>query len=837
MSCYASIGKNIIVMGDINLHLDKPSDRDVAKFNSILQSFGLVQHVNEPTHVCGHILDVVITRETDRSVSDVIITDPGLSDNSGKTAKDHFAVVFNAKAAKPAPIRKTVSYRKYKSIDLESFKADIMKSDLLGQITEFSDADDLVDAYKTEMSDLIDKYAPLRTKCITLRPSCPWYTEDLHNAKHLKRKLERKWQKTRLTVDHEIYREQCAIVNKLLKQARVDYYSDKVLSCGSDHKSLFKVTKHLMNGPTEVALPSGKSSDELAQGFSDFFISKIETIRHDIAQQTTQSDINTETLPKINDELLNISLANFRPTTNAEVKKIIQTSASKSCELDPMPTSLLKSCLNELLPILTKIVNLSMESAVVPISFKKSYVRPLLKKTSLDQNMLKNYRPVSNLPFISKVLEKVVSVRIDDHLTQNNLHEPHQSAYRKFHSTETALLKVQNDILQSLDKNDVTILVLLDLSAAFDTIDHKTLLHRLENDFLIGENSLKWIASYLTDRYQTVCVNDKLSAPVKMNFSVPQGSVLGPKFFTMYTKPVGDICRRHGLYHHFYADDSQLYLSFKPLDQTMKAGTIVRAENCLKDIIDWMNCNMLKLNTDKTEVIVFSSQRNSKHVENIKVNVGSSIITPSGCVRNLGALLDSKFDMEQHVNSVTKSCYAQIRKIGHIRQYLTADATKTLVNSLVTSRLDYCNALLYGISKSSLHKLQIVQNTAARVITRTPRYNHISPILKDLHWLPVHARIEFKILTHTYKALHGQSPAYIRDLLEVYQPRRSLRSMDDSVSLVVPRSRTVTFGDRSFVTTAPRLWNSLRRDLKEAPTLSSFKKMLKTHLFIQTYGH
>ena len=271
--------------------------------------------------------------------------------------------------------------------------------------------------------------------------------------------------------------------------------------------------------------------------------------------------------------------------------------------------------------------------------------------------MLKNYRPVSDLPFVSKVLEKVVSSRIEEHLISNNLHEQHQSAYRTFHSTETALLKVQNDILQSLDKNNVTVLVMLDLSAAFDTIGHKAMLHRLEDMFGIAGKPLEWMTSYLSGRYQTVTIDGKLSEPVLMNFSVPQGSVLGPKFYTMYTNPIGAICKRHRLKYHSYADDSQLYLSFESTDQVTRDEAILQVEACLKDILSWMQANMLKQNADKTEVIIFTSERNAGLVNGISVTVGDSNIKPSSCVRNLGAWLDSRMDMEQHVNSVCKSCF------------------------------------------------------------------------------------------------------------------------------------------------------------------------------------
>ena len=447
---------------------------------------------------------------------------------------------------------------------------------------------------------------------------------------------------------------------------------------------------------------------------------------------------------------------------------------------------------------------------------------------------MKNYRPVSNLPYISKVLEKAVDCQLERHLSDNSLHEERQSAYKQFHSTESALLCVQNDILCSLDRNEATVLVMLDLSAAFDTIDHHTLLCRLEQHFGIIGKPLQWMKSYLNDRYQTVCIGGELSKPVHMTFSVPQGSVLGPKNYIMYTKPVGAICRKHNLKHHFYADDSQLYMAFEPREPMSRDEILQRIEACLNDIVSWMNKNFLKLNADKTEVIVFVPRRSK--VDDITVRVGDAVIKPSSAVKNLGALLDSNLDMEQQVNSISRSCYMQIRHIGQIRKYLTVDATRSLVNSLVTSRLDYCNSLLCGSPKYILNKLQNVQNTAARVISKTSRYSHITPVLKELHWLPVHIRVQYKVLTYVFKALHGQAPVYIQNLLSVYRPRRELRSQNESLILVVPRARTTTYGDRAFMTAAPKLWNRLPDKIRNSETLPVFKRALKTHLFTEWYS-
>ncbi|XP_053405136.1 uncharacterized protein LOC128558892 [Mercenaria mercenaria] len=393
------------------------------------------QHVLEPTHVAGHILGVVITRDTDDIISNVEVVDPGLTDSNGKLTRDHFAVSFNARVSKPAPIRKTVTFRKMGSIDVKAFKNDLNSFTFLGQDDAVTDLDEIVNSFNSNLTLLVDKHAPVKTKTIVLRPTCPWFNEELHDAKHIKRKLERNWRRTKLTIDHQIYREQCGVVN-------------------------------------ETVLPSGSTSKELAQAFSDFFINKIDKIRDGInvkirCQQVPWNEEQTDQIKYFED---------FSPASKEEVKRIIIKSASKSCELDPIPTWLLKECLDELLQPLTKIINLSMEQAYVPKMFKSSRIRPLLKKQDLDVDILKNYRPVSNLPFVSKILENVVDARLENHLCLNGLHEEYQSAYRKFHSTETSLLKVQNDILQSLDCNNVTILVLLDLSAAFDTIDHGTLI-------------------------------------------------------------------------------------------------------------------------------------------------------------------------------------------------------------------------------------------------------------------------------------------------------------------------------------------------------------------------
>ncbi len=189
--------------------------------------------------------------------------------------------------------------------------------------------------------------------------------------------------------------------------------------------------------------------------------------------------------------------------------------------------------------------------------------------------------------------------------------------------------------------------------------------------------------------------------------------------------------------------------------------------------------------------------------------------------------------MTAHVSRICSAAYYHLRDISRIRPFLTVDTTECLVHAFVTSRLDMGNALLYGIRQDQLQRLQRIQNSAARLVTRTDRRHHISPVLKQLHWLPVEQRVRYKLLLQVYRALNGLAPAYITDLLQEHIPCRALRSASRSL-LVIPSSRT-TWGDRSFRRAAPHLWNSLPANVQQAPSLPAFKDGLKTHLYLTAH--
>jgi len=521
------------------------------------------------------------------------------------------------------------------------------------------------------------------------------------------------------------------------------------------------------------------------------------------------------------------SLDNIHLTTQDEIRKIILKSPNKSCQLDPLPTWLLKDCIDILLPLITTLINRSLIEGMVPIELKRAVIRPLLKKPDLNTDEHKNYRPVSNLSYISKILEKVVGKRIDAYLLENDLYDSFQSAYRTGHSTETTLLKVQSDIAEELDKGSTVALVMLDLSAAFDTIDHDILIKRFEHSYGITSKALSWMKSYLTDRSQCVCVGESFSKYVKLCYGVPQGSVLGPRMYCLYSVPVGNIIRQHGLSYHIYADDTQLYIKVNTtaLNQTKRS-----LELCLADIDDWMKNNLLKLNQDKTDFILFSPRRNADPRLVFEITLDNTKIKTSDSVRNLGIEMDCHLTMERHISKIVRTSNYLLRNMWHIRKFLNKKSCKTLVQGTITSRLDYANSLLYGLPQHQILKLQKIQNSAARLITKTRKREHITPILKDLHWLPIRMRPIYKILTLTHKSIHSTSPDYLSDMLKVYHPARPLRSQN-RLLLTIQDSNQTKYSKRSFRHSAPHLWNKLPQDLRDIVEFDIFKRKLKTYLF------
>ena len=289
---------------------------------------------------------------------------------------------------------------------------------------------------------------------------------------------------------------------------------------------------------------------------------------------------------------------------------------------------------------------------------------------------------------------------------------------------------------------------------------------------------LNWFTSYLSNRSQRVSIDGVLSEKFKLDCGVPQGSCLGPLLFVIYSSKLFQIIEKHLPNVHCYADDTQLYLAFKPGNDNDEVAAFRALESCIAVIRRWMLSDKLKLNLDKTEFLIMGTWQQLAKIKIENLCVGDCRVTPSStAVKHLGSWFDSRLNMLTHIDKTCSSAFYHLHNIRRIRKYLTHQSVESPIHAFVASKIDYCNGLLYGLPSSHILKLQLVQNDAARLVTGSPRVCYITPVLISLHWLPIKFRVNYKIVLLTFKCLHGLAPKYLADLISVNSaPRCNLRS-------------------------------------------------------------
>ena len=649
-----------------------------------MAAHGLVQHVQSTTHNGGHILDVVITRG-DSAVSSLLVDPPSLS--------DHSLIVGQLESTAVVGVEEILSVRRrrWRQFDPDAFSRELQQSVSASLQSPPTDVDEWFACYDGLMRSLVDKHAPFTSVRARRRQSAPWYDADCRAAKSRLRKVEKRYRRTHTAESAAEWRQQTQTVRSLFQSKYSAHWSNAFVSCKGDTRALWSHVERLLHHHTSP------SSSLTVDDFANYFRTKVGNIR-----KSTSGALQPVIALRSTDVL-----ARFESVTVDEIIRLLGKSPSKQCSLDVIPTWLLKNAASQFAPLLCALCNSSLQSGKLPTSQKHALVYPRLKKASLDTGDPASYRPISNLSFISKLVERVVASRFVRHVEKNELFPPNQSAYRQHHSTETAVCIVHNDIVRAVDRGHVTAMVMLDLSAAFDTVDHQVLLEVLQNRFAVTGVTLDWFQSYLSSRTQTFEFERSQSATYPVDCSVPQGSTLGPVKFISYTEDIISIFEHHNLKHHMYADDIQLYTDIALGDVSI---TLQQLCDCITDVQDWCASRRLQLNDIKTDLVWFGSHANLAKLNTVNRSllIGNVVIQPATAVRYLGVQLDSKLTLKQHVNKIASSCYYQIRRLRQISRFVSREVMMQLVSAFILSRLDYCNCILAGLPKSTLSTLQRV---------------------------------------------------------------------------------------------------------------------------------
>ena len=749
-----------VFVGDYNLHIETLSNsyrcsnltqhevkkkREANAFNCILQNNDLEQLIDVPTHDIGGTLDLLIIQNEGIKINFWEVIDQGIVCES-----DHFPIIFTIKGRPLVSENKfTFTYQDFTSLNKQLFVKEFADTNILSN-AESMNVTDMVLKLNNDLATIIHKQCPTQTKTVIKRSTSAkqWYTDSLRDLKCEKRRSERAWLNCKCFTHREQY-------DKLLRKYKVacdverrKHFTKSIDDCQDDAKALHKTVKNLMGDTESSILPSAKSNKDLADQFGNFYSDKIVKLRKEIDETrsiTTNDIIYTNDICKEN---LNSTLSEFCFTSQEDTRKLIRSLNNKHHPDDPIPVWLLKEKEDVFIPVIQSMINKSLiHEAIFPATLKHGTVRPIFKPQKDDTEIHNNYRPVTNTPFLSKLIEKAASNQITSYLEQNNMFPSHQSAYRKQHSCETVMVKIVDDIQQSLSEKKMVMLVLLDMSSAFDTVDQDILLYKLEHHFGISANVLQWLRSYLKGRTFSVRIQNVNGKAYLLIYGVPQGTILGPLLFVLYIHDIVLIGEKYGVSVELYADDSSWYYSFSPLSERSLA--IENINKCMCEIKSWMELNYLKVNFDKTETLFLSNPLyHSVFYDKIFCTIQGEDFANDKIqsAKSLGVYLDNNITMNRMVNECVKTCYFNLKKLGGVRRLLSQDVKLKLVMSYVISRLDFCNALYANISKTLLNKLQKLLNACIRFVFNLQNRMDVHECCKVLHLLPVKYHIMFKLL-------------------------------------------------------------------------------------------
>lgn len=811
------LGNSIFVLGDLNCNLlsDGPERRAL---HNTCNELNLVQIIESPTRV---------TVNSESLIDVILVSTPSLVKSSGvmqTSISDHYPVyvVLKLNTSKSPPC--SVILRSFRNYDPTLFALDIAQS--FGSfnclLDQLHDVNDQVKTFNNYFSYVLDRHAPIKNIKIKNR-STSFVNREIKEAMRIRDKLHHLFYQTRTHTDWINYKSCRNTVKAMLRTSEKTYIRNQIHQCKCNSGALWKVIHHILPSK-EISKPIyTKDTEKLAEEFNTFFLSVGETTAQAVKQLAENNNIQQYICqaPAINlkqpDEPFE-----FKLISQEDVRRIITAMpTNKSPGPDKVNMRVIKDSLPHIITALTSIINNSLLTSTYPDAWKLAEVIPILKDG--DHEIASNNRPLSLLTILSKVCEKVVLNQFSDYLQAHNKLSPHQSGNKSLHSTETLNIFITDTILQAMDQKKLTALVLIDLSKAFDSICHEILLKKLE-DIGASPSATRWFRSYISGRSQYVKIGPSKSTSQVITHGVPQGSILSPLLFSIYTNDLPKATNDCLL--ESYVDDSKVLLSFSTNN---KLEAKAKLEEDLIRVTSWCCSNSLLINADKTKFLLFgSSQLLNTFTEDFSLNFLDRTLHPVISAKDLGVIMDVHLKFDEHISKSVSSCMSKLCQINRIRHFLDQETLTLIVQSLVLSKLFYCSSVWSGTAAKNIKKLQLIQNFSARIITNTHKYDHITPVLKELKWLPVDRNLVYRDTIQTHKCLNGLSPLYLSE--KFYQRdsihQHSTRNRND---LSIPMFQTST-GQRSFHYRAVKLWNNLDNTLKSIKNIKLFKVELKKHL-------
>ena len=802
--------KETIVIGDFNVDWNLKPKRK--KLNTILNKVGFKQLMDRPTRITNRsqtIIDLIISNQPQRIKKYYSLT-------TGMCLADHNLIVFNRKLHSRILKRpQKISFIPKEAIGALDY--DIARTNW-DSLFSLGDVDMIANGLISTLSAITQGHT--KTCVIMDRPRrYPWVTEALRQLMKKRDKALKEYLKSKSEANKQSFTQLRNQTVRLSRRARANYFCQQSRAARGNPKHLWRILDDLTgrNSSKEkitLSVDGGLVTEdtEIVNQFSDNF-----------AKIVNEPDF----LIPAEDNNAPVSIPNARPSQHSwsiktstilQVANIIKRlNASNTKDYYGLQVTLLQRNIQYLARPLCMLVNQSIMECSFPNALKVAYITPI-HKTGCKMNV-KNYRPVSILPVISKVIEKVVTTQMTEFLETNQLLSPSQYGFRRGYSTESACVHVTELLRDNIDRGGVVGAVFLDLRKAFDTVSHQRLLNKMVN-FDFSAKTIKWIQSYLVNRTQCVRINNTNSTFKKYPKGVPQGSTISPILFSLYINDLPDVCP--AVHTQMYADDTAIFYHG---EEPAEVAAVL--SNAMNAICTWLTDNELSLNVEKTVAIFFAK----KDIPNPPpITVEGVSLTIAKSVKYLGVHFDSTLKFKAHIQKLTKTINVTLHTFSQIRNSLSAEAATAFYHAMIMSRFKYCITCWSQATSSSLKQLESLYKRAAKILAKKERSYHHCRIYNTQGLLNMENQIKYSNLMLIQKILNEGGPPSLREHIQRVAST-AVRNTRASVhgDCKIP-FRYSTFGQAALSVRGTAAWNELPNHLKAIPTTKHFSQKLKQHL-------
>ena len=818
-SVYAAMHENLfaitskyehfLIMGDMNINHLVP-DSSPCKFftNYVTEPFALTQVISEPTRVTAQtstLIDLMLTACPENVKTHGVVDTPGIS--------DHCMTFMAYSLKKPKFKAKMVTRRDFRNFDKDKYLHD-MSIAPWGNIeaVDEDDVDNKVTIFENIHKEIINKHAPFRTFRVT-RPAAPWLTNEIKELMDDRDRYKNKFNIDKQPGTEILYKDLRNRVSHAIRQAKLKSFSDKINTKIKDPKKFHSALKNF-------SVVESKINNQDSYNISP-------TVLNDAFLKNNNSKVNEDLVSDEVTEILKNSknqVFSYTEVTEAEVLKVVRSIKTNACGVDGISSFFFKLGINHSVFAFTDILNASFKYNKFPNRWKQALVKPLPKITV--PTVASDFRPISLLSTFSKVLEKIAVKQMVEYLKSTGFLDNLQSAYKQSHSTITALLDVTGNIYEALEDSELTFLILLDYSKAFDCANHRLILAKLKSAGF-KDDALSWVTSYLSGRSQKVVTGSQESGWSIFVNGVPQGSVLGPLLFTVLVSDISGAIKR-GRYH-LYADDTQLYYTCKVEDAN---ATIAQINSDLENISDYSKRNCLKLNASKSKFIVIGSRPNLKKLKSVvldPIKLGPEVIEREYTVKNLGITFDELFTWSKHVDLIIAKAYGKLRQAYRFKNFLTPEVKWNLCEAYILSQFNYGDIILQGLNNQQIDKIQKCQNSCIRFSFGLRKYDHITQCRISNKILCMQDRRLLHCFTLMFKMVRNIAPGYLCNRITYHNQVHNYNTRNKN-DILAPFART-RYKALSYFIEISKKFNTISHSIKiDGISIHTFKLKCKQYL-------